>query len=54
MSGIGAVVPAETQKPIDEYRPVERDGKKPPRQRPRQNADDDMVEAEQHKLDVEA
>ncbi len=54
MSGIGAIVPAEKQKPIDEHRRVDRDGKKPPRQPPRRNADDDMVEAEQHKLDVEA
>jgi hypothetical protein len=54
MSGIGAVVPAETQKPIDAHRPVERDGKKPPRQPRKQTADDEMVEAEQHELNVEA
>lgn len=54
MSGIGAVVPAETQKPVDEHRPVERDGKRPPRQPPKRDAEDDMVETEPHELDVEA
>ncbi len=54
MSGIGAVVPADQQKPIDEYRRSGRDGKRPPRQPPRTSRnDEDMVAAEQHKRDVE-
>jgi hypothetical protein len=53
MSGIGAVVPAEKPKPIEEHRSAERDGKRPPRQPPRPLQDEEMVETEQHKLDVE-
>jgi hypothetical protein len=53
MSGIGAVVPAGKQTPIEEHRPAERDGKRPPRRPPRSSRDQDMVETEQHKLDVE-
>jgi hypothetical protein len=54
MSGIGAVVPADKQMPIEEHRSAERDGKRPPRQPPRSSRDDDdMVETEQHTLDVE-
>ena len=53
MSGIGAVVPADRQMPIEEHRPSERDGKRPPRQPPRSSRDEDMVETEQHELDVE-
>ncbi len=53
MSGIGAVVPADRQMPIEEHRPAGRDGKRPPRQPPRSTREDDMVETEQHKLDVE-
>jgi hypothetical protein len=55
MSGIGAVTPAKTQLPVEERPPPERDGRKPPPRRPRKPpSDDDLVEAEQHKLDVEA
>jgi hypothetical protein len=53
MSGIGAVMPADKLMPIEEHRPAGRDGKKPPRQPPRSSRDEDMVETEQHKLDVE-
>jgi hypothetical protein len=55
MSGIGAVTPAKTQLPVEERPPPERDGGKAPSRRPRKPpSDDDLVEAEQHKLDVEA
>jgi hypothetical protein len=53
MSGVGAVVPAEQQMPVEEHRSAEHDGKKPPRQPPRPSREDDMVETEQHTLDVE-
>jgi hypothetical protein len=53
MSDIGAVAPAGKQTPIEEHRPAKRDGKRPPRQPPRSSRDEDMVETEQHKLDVE-
>jgi hypothetical protein len=53
MSGIGAVVPADKQMPIDEHHSAKRDGKRPPRQPPRSSREEDMVEAEPHKLDVE-
>lgn len=53
MSGIGAVMPADKQMPIEERGSGGRDGKRPPRQPPRSSQDEDMVEAEQHKLDVE-
>jgi hypothetical protein len=53
MSGIGAITPADNPMPIEEHHPAGRDGKKPPRQPPRSSRDEDMVETEQHKLDVE-
>ena len=54
MSDIGAVVPAETRLPVEEHRRAERDGRKSPRQPRKPQSSDDMVEAEPHKLDVEA
>lgn len=53
MSGIAAVVPSEQQMPVEEHRSTERDGKKPPRQPRKSSREDDMVETEQHSLDVE-
>jgi hypothetical protein len=53
MSGIGAVTPPKTQLPVEGHQPPERDGgrRAPPR---KPKPDDDLVEAEQHKLDLEA
>jgi hypothetical protein len=53
MSGIAAVVPSEHQVPIEEHPSAERDGKKPPRRPIKSSREDDLVETEQHKLDVE-
>ena len=54
MSGIGAIVPADKRKPVEERQP-ERDGKGPPPRRPREpQSDADLVEVEQHKLNLEA
>lgn len=56
MSGIGSVVPAEKQGPVERRPPPERDGgKRPPPRRPgKPRSDADLVEVEPHKLDVEA
>ena len=56
MSGIGTVAPADRQGPVEGRPPPERDGgKRAPPRRPRQPPPDaDLVEAEPHKLDVEA
>jgi hypothetical protein len=53
MSGIGAVTPPKTQLPVEGQQPPDRDGgKRSPPRKPK--SDDDLVAAEQHKLDVEA
>jgi hypothetical protein len=54
MSGIGPVVPADTRKPIEEHGPTDRDGRRPPRRPPKPRTDDDLVEVDPHKLDLEA
>jgi hypothetical protein len=55
MSGIGAVSPAKTKLPVEAHQPPERDGRKRPPGKPRKpKSDDDLVEVEPHKLDVEA
>ena len=54
MSGIGAVTPAETKLPVEGHQQPDRDGKRPPRPPRKPRSDDDMVEVEPHKLDVEA
>ncbi|HEY7581033.1 MAG TPA: hypothetical protein VH855_25850 [Acetobacteraceae bacterium] len=53
MSGIGPVVPADTRKPIDEHGPADRDGR-PPRRPPKRRTEDELVEVEPRKLDLEA
>ncbi len=53
MSGIVPVVPADKPMPIEEHRSADHGGKKPPRQPPKSSREDDMVETEQHTLDVE-
>ncbi len=54
MSGIGSVAPTKTRLPVEERPPSDRDGRKPPRRPPKPKSDADLVEVEQHKLDVEA
>ena len=56
MSGIGSVVPADKQEPVERRPPPERDGgKRPPPRHPRKpRPDADLVEAEPHRLDLEA
>jgi hypothetical protein len=53
MSGIGPVVPADQQQPVEEHGPADQDGK-PLRRPPRRRTKDDLVEVEPHKLDLEA
>lgn len=53
MSGIGTVAPVENRLPVEGRQPAERDGGKAPR-RPRKPDADEMVEVEEHKLDLEA
>ena len=55
MSGIGAVTPAKTKLPAEGHRPPEGDGRKRLPRKPRKpKSDDDLVEVQPHKLDVEA
>jgi len=54
MSDIGPVAPAETLRPVEEHRRVDRDGRKPPRPPRQPRSSDEMIETEAHKLDVEA
>jgi hypothetical protein len=55
MSGIGSVVPADKQDPVERRPPPERDGGKGSPRRPRKpRSDADLVEVEPHELDVEA
>ena len=55
MNGIGAVTPTNTEVPVEGHRLPEGDGKKRPPRRPRKpKSDDDLVEVQPHKLDVEA
>jgi hypothetical protein len=56
MSGIGPITPAEAHVPVEEHQPPERDGGKDRRpRRTRSRPDDaDMVEAEPHKVNMEA
>jgi hypothetical protein len=54
MSGIGAVTPANKQPSVEGQQP-ERDGRKRPPRNPRKpRSDDDLVEVEPRKLDLEA
>jgi hypothetical protein len=55
MSGIAAVTPAKPKLPVEAHQSTERDGgKRPPRQPRKPKSDDQLVEVEPHKLDVEA
>jgi hypothetical protein len=54
MSGIGPVVPADTRKPVEEQGRADRDGRPHPRRPSKRRTDDDLVEVEPHKLDLEA
>jgi hypothetical protein len=55
MSGIGAVAPADKPLPVEAREPPQRDGGKGSPRRPRKpRSDADLVEAEPHKLDLEA
>jgi hypothetical protein len=56
MSGIGAVAPADQRLPIEGQEAPQRDGGKgsPPRRPRKPRSDADLVEAEPHKLDLEA
>jgi hypothetical protein len=55
MSGIGAVTPATTHRPVQEGQQApERDGRKRPPRPPRKpDSSDDTIEVEVHKLDFE-
>jgi hypothetical protein len=55
MSGIGAVAPTKTKLPVEGHQPPEGDGRRRPPRKPRKPlSDDDLVEVQPHKLDVEA
>ncbi len=53
MSGIGAVPTAKSQLPVEEHEPSAGDARKRPRPPRKPKSDADLVEVEQHKLDVE-
>jgi hypothetical protein len=55
MSGIGAVTPTDKRTP-EKRQPTPRDDGKAAPKRPtrKQQSDDDLVEVEQHTLDIEA
>jgi hypothetical protein len=56
MDDIGAVAPAKARSPVEVRQPPERDRGTPSRRRPPRKppSHDEMVDAEEHKLDFEA
>lgn len=53
MKDIGAIAPAEAHPPVEPHDRLDKDNRQPRRPR-KPPSDDDMVETQPHKLDLEA